>query len=89
MNLLVRTPSIWRLSNKTIEILLVKKPFCPVGEICDKTAYDPARQVCCCGVVWKKKTGYQCCGKNYHNMAAEKCCDSQRAIVVPIKGNCP
>jgi hypothetical protein len=62
---------------------------CILGELCGETVYDPAKEDCCCGKIETKKYGYQCCGMKYYNTRTKKCCNNQRAILVPIGGNCP
>ena len=58
-----------------------------LGEFCGKTVYDPGTHVCCCGKVYKKKLGYQCCEQNYYNPSEQICC--QDGILAPLASHCP
>ena len=69
--------------------------FCIVGPLCRETRYDPATHVCCCGKLYEKKVGYECCGLRYYDTRRQKCCNEKRSVLVERRflwrngGRCP
>ncbi|CAB3991507.1 Hypothetical predicted protein [Paramuricea clavata] len=65
---------------------------CPVtitviGQLCRGKAFNSVTQVCCCGTIHPRRTGFACCGPDYYNTSSKQCCSN--ANLVSRTERCP
>lgn len=66
--------------------------ICPVtinvkGQLCRGKAFNSVTQVCCCGTIHPRRTGFACCGPDYYNTSRKQCCSN--ANLVSRTERCP
>ena len=57
------------------------------GALCRNRGYNPANQICCCGIVHNIIPGYDCCGQDYHSLTTQHCCGN--SVVRDKAESCP